>query len=231
MKRILALLVGVVLLMATNAMAIPTLNAGYTWVNAPFWTNTDKTTGPADGNSQFQLIFENASFESDFGLFSVTGSLENPTGINTKFKIFDYLQEPSFNTQTVLFKSDGSISLDGIHYTAFDKQFGFYFDVHTGGANDLTADYSFYSYNLFNSPASETGVDHVLTAYNSLTHEVMIYLDDQLVARGGSDRDFDDMVVYGNDLSPVPEPGTMALLGFGMLGLAIYGKRRMNRDA
>ena len=29
----------------------------------------------------------------------------------------------------------------------------------------------------------------------------------------------------------VPEPGTMALLGFGMLGLAIFGKRRMNKEA
>lgn len=33
------------------------------------------------------------------------------------------------------------------------------------------------------------------------------------------------------DTTPVPEPGTMMLLGFGMLGLAIYGKRRMNKDA
>lgn len=31
--------------------------------------------------------------------------------------------------------------------------------------------------------------------------------------------------------APVPEPGTMMLLGFGMFGLAIYGKRRMNKDA
>ena len=35
----------------------------------------------------------------------------------------------------------------------------------------------------------------------------------------------------GGGTVPVPEPGTMMLLGFGMLGMAIYGKRRMNRDA
>ncbi|NVN89424.1 MAG: PEP-CTERM sorting domain-containing protein [Desulfuromonadales bacterium] len=33
------------------------------------------------------------------------------------------------------------------------------------------------------------------------------------------------------DVAPVPEPGTMALLGFGMFGLAIFGKRRMNKES
>lgn len=33
-----------------------------------------------------------------------------------------------------------------------------------------------------------------------------------------------------NDGTPVPEPGTVMLLGFGMLGLAVYGKRRMNKS-
>jgi hypothetical protein len=33
----------------------------------------------------------------------------------------------------------------------------------------------------------------------------------------------------GGTPPPVPEPGTVMLLGFGMLGLVVYGKRRMNK--
>jgi len=236
-KRIVALLTGAMLMMATSAMALPTLDAGYNWVNAPFWTNTDNTTPPANGTSQFALTFEQASYESDFGLFSVTGTALNPGAIDTKFKVFSYSQDPTTTGSgqpgtkaTVFFKNDGSVSLDGTNFTAFDKMFGFYFDVHTGGAGDPNADYFYYSYNPFNMPASAAGTDHVLTAFNDTTHEVLIYLDDQLIA-SGSDRDFNDMIVYGNDLTPVPEPGTMMLLGIGMLGLAVYGKRRMNKEA
>jgi len=42
------------------------------------------------------------------------------------------------------------------------------------------------------------------------------------------DYDFNDATFLIKDITPVPEPGTMMLLGAGFLGLAIYGKRRKN---
>jgi len=47
---------------------------------------------------------------------------------------------------------------------------------------------------------------------------------------------FDSQLALGNirgfdtaaEAAPVPEPGTMMLLGAGFLGLAVYSKRRKN---
>ncbi len=52
---------------------------------------------------------------------------------------------------------------------------------------------------------------------------------------GSNNSDFSpygiDNLQFSSTLAPVPEPGTIALLGLGMAGLAIYGKRRMNKEA
>jgi len=38
-------------------------------------------------------------------------------------------------------------------------------------------------------------------------------------------------IIPASEAAPVPEPSTMMLLGLGMLGLAVYGKCRMNKEA
>ncbi|MBV5338836.1 MAG: DUF4114 domain-containing protein [Deltaproteobacteria bacterium] len=103
------------------------------------------------------------------------------------------------------------------------KNFGFYLTTQEG--------YTFYTHTSLNADNK----DH-FRVYDTSAHtgtgfsqsDVVLGIED-LYNLG--DHDYDDMVVGVTDVSPVPEPGTMLLFGIGMLGLAVYGKRRMNKEA
>lgn len=107
----------------------------------------------------------------------------------------------------------------------------------------VSPDGTFYSDTALNEQVNGDYVNHML-AYQGTGDTVQIdpYAPGQWSANEyllafedlngitGSDYNFTDMVVMVESVTPVPEPGTMVLLGAGMLGLAIFGKRRMNRD-
>jgi hypothetical protein len=204
-------------LVAGSVMALPTNTPGYQWVNAPYWHTTDLTTA-VEGESTFVLKFEEAAYESDFGLFTQAGQ---------KLEVFNFLAEPGVEDVSVYFKQENGNWLVGLDKnnitTIWAQDFGFYFDVHTGGAGDPTADYTFYSDSALNT--MDAGIQHVATEWNGVSM-VNIYLDDQLM-NINPDGDWNDMKVKGIDLAPVPEPTTLLLLGTGLLSVFAIARKKV----
>ncbi len=105
----------------------------------------------------------------------------------------------------------------------------------------LWTDFIQPGYSTADVPASDSYTDHAKYKFASEYWGNFYHVDLNDAAAGRVTNGLDIGSLNGvyetwyvrdsDGAAPVPEPGTMILLGFGMAGLAIYGKRRHNNKA
>lgn len=176
----------------------------------------------ASGGSVSTMIIEIAGYANSncFGVYDA-GNAAN------KVQLFDGPDSTGAQV-TLSITSLGSVYLNhldtGIDFSG--DAFGFYLTIPTG--------YTWYSDTSLNIDKA----DHMV-AYQGKNADIVqilpwspgLWTDNEYILAfedlaGGGDRDYNDMVVMIESVTPSPEPATLLFLGFGILSLGLVGKKR-----
>ncbi len=210
---------------ATLAWSTPTLNQISGWsfsspvldggTSAVELTDTDGLNDDATAFLFFEFAGNHA--QNSFGIYGYSTLGDGSVVLGNTLELFSGANSPLYGA-TLAWNSDHTtVTQMGTGASAnIGTEFGFYI----AGANGFIA----YSHASLNG-----GQDMALMFDTRSNGEWFLFGSDVVVAfedTFNGDKDFNDMVVGISDVRPIPEPGTLGLMGLGLVALGWASRRR-----